>query len=305
MSDLARGAVAALKGQAGLPTGVKLEAASPAVPSTPIVEPVGTPAQQEAQAAELVARIRQGAPAVTQSPAEAILAAKDAAIKDQGERIEKLTQMSQNTTDKVEQLLNQLSAPTEANKPQELNLPGLPEGIEDLPAEEQLRIQSETINSLRSEVKNVLQERDDGLKKLLSPLAKEVGQMKQERDKKSVQDTFPNFDYDSNLEAMLQYQAETGWTSTMAEAASVVGGRTDPKSLLPNEASIPHVESSRPSASMAAGVPGADPINAPADPATVSRQIRDAIVVAQQSGNNLRAQELQQEYLKNKLFGKR
>ena len=304
MSDM-NSAVAALKGQSGLPTaGVKQTqaVASPPAASTKPVEPIGTPALQEAQARDMVTQINQGAPTPQPTEAERILAAKDQAISDQAAQINALTQTQTNQAQKVEELLTRLNTSTEEKPPEGPTLPDLPANFDELPADEQLKVQRDAFTSLRSELQNQLKQRDDDLKRAIAPMASEVSKMVQVRDKESVREAFPNFDCDTHKPAIDQYRAEMGWRATAVEAAAVVAAKLDPNMLVTPEATAPHVEVSRPSTQSVSGMP----VNqAPdTDRKSVENQLSQAIVQSHATGNSARAGQLSAALLKSKLFGK-
>jgi hypothetical protein len=210
--------------------------------------------------------------------------------------------MQTNQAQKVEELLNRLNTSTEEKPPEGPTLPDLPANFDELPVDEQLRVQKEAFSSLRSELQNQLKQRDDDLKRAIAPMASEVSKMVQVRDEESVKEAFPNFDWEKNKPAIDQYRAEMGWRATAVEAAAVVGARIDPSMLVKPEAQAPHVEASRPSVQSVSGAPvSAEPQS---DRKSVENQLAQAIVQSHATGNTARAGQLSAALLKSKLFGK-
>ena len=288
----------ALKKAEGLPTSDVNIGTAPSVAQS-VNQPNQTVVQQNANVATILqdAQAKASAAAAPQeSEMDRILAMKDKAIEDLKSQNSQLNLAQKSQLDKIEGFLTK-----GAEKPQEpapIDLPGLPENVDDLPAELQLKAMQDTIAAMKTATTTELKTRDENLRKMLGPLANEVNQMRQIKDRNQVMDQFPNFDYDANINDINALRTEVP-AMTAIEAASVVGSRVDVNMLLPSEAAVPEVMGSRPSMEAASGTRGS---SAPQeDKVDIADQLKGMIVSSHQSGNTAQAAKLTEALLKQKL----
>jgi len=289
--------VASLKQSAGLPTqGVNQGGDSP-VPSNA--------RQSVAQQNENVATILKAANDKMaaqaneggQSELEKALEAKDKAISDLRAQNEQLNQANLAKLDGIEALLRQSTEQPKGEDP--INIPGLSDEIDNLPADLQIAKLKEAVSNIRDSVVSELRSRDENIKRVFGPLASEVSQLKQIKDRNMVTERFPHFDYPKYEGEIAQLRAELPAMSAL-EAASVVAAKHDPKMLLSDEPTAPVVMEQRPSMDAASGhrTGNSQPQESEED---ISALLKDAIVKSRNSGNTSQANRLLEELLKRKV----
>ena len=290
---------AALKQAHGLPTQAVNTEGSSAAPSN-LGEPNATPVQQNKNVAQILQSVGNEAP-TQPSEVERILAAKDKALEASSAQIEQLNNAQQEMYKKLEEFMgSQAQTPANAPEPQ-INLPGLPDNIDDLPAEDQLKTALETVNQLKSSLAEELKNRDQNLKNMLGPLAFQVNEMRQMKDKTQVVEQYPAFEYDKYKPDMDKLRAEVPQITAL-EAAQIIAAKNDPKMLLPVEADAPVTMPTRPSMEAASGTRGpTTTAEANNKEGEINSQLMDAIVGSHRAGNTSQAHQLTDALLKRKV----
>lgn len=297
-------AVAGLKGKLGLPhQGVNPPAGATPTPAsqTPNM-PAASPADQIARAQAILSGISDAPTVPTEDATAAALAAKDKAIADMQTRLENIQAASNAQTEQMAALLEKLSPPKTAPKIPVPDLPGLPDGYEDLPADEQVKTVVNAFNSLRDSLSTTLTQDREGLFRALGPLGKQVREMQEFRDKQMVEERYPNFDWDAHKPDVDKIRAELP-EATALEAAVLVAHRTDPSLLTIPDARAPVTMDTRPSAPPTqVGTSSQDNIDALQSRVS---ELRNASVSERLAGRSGAANKLFDEMLKAKLSRKR
>lgn len=295
-------AAAKLKGQLGLPHGDVNQpaAASSTAPSAITTPRQPTQAEQIAEAQSQVAQVQAAQPA--QTPDQSALEAKDQAISTLTERTQQLEAAMNSQTQKVSELLEKLSAGQQQandNSQQQLQLPSLPDNINDLSVEEQMHALQNTLKETQDALTSTISERDNQLRQLLGPMGHELGKVVASNDKASVLDKYPNFRYEEYKEDVQRLRAQMPGM-TAIEAAELVAVRKDRDMLNVND-DVPHTEAVIPSAQAASGRPGVS--SQPTDDARESqeKQLKGLIIDAQFQGQTTQANNLIDHLLRSKL----
>jgi len=293
--------IAAAKQAEGLPTqGVNSEMDSP--PTSDAIQPGMSQQDQLSSVSKILQDIQsRSAPPQDSGESEIMraLAAKDKAIADLKAQNEHLNASQMSLNEKIEGIL--ASTTSKPQEPAPINIPGLPSNINTMSADEQLAIMRETLVSTQAEVAKQLKERDEQFKKLFGPLASEVGQMKEIKDRNQVLQKYPKFDYEANKKNIDKLRAELPGITAL-EAATIIGAQTDPRVLLSDEPEAPPVMSTRPSMS-AASLQSRNVQTGP-DDGEILNTLRHNIRYAQAQGNTTQANSLIEAALKKKLMGK-
>jgi len=294
--------VAGLKGSLGLPTQDVNTVAAPSTATGQAPAPQNTtPVQQAQNAQQILASISQPqTEAVAQTEAQRIMAAKDKALEDTKAQIEQLTLSQQSQTEKIGELLEQLKPKqTQQGRIPAPTLPGLPEGFDDLPANEQVATLKESFNNLQSEVANVITKDREGVLNVLGPMGGQLRKYQDQNDKVAVETKYPNFGWDAHKADIDKIRAELPGIQAL-EAAELIGHRVDPNLLTIPEPSAPVSMGTIPSQQSATGAQQttADQSSNLAD---TIKQLQNAIVTERYAGRNASANQLTDALLKAKL----
>jgi len=291
------GAVRALKGHLGLQNDVNIPLSSSAVAAQKTLRPSDSPAAQEMAAREIVADLQK--PEQKQTTVEEQLALKDRALEDARLRTEGLQANVSSLTEKMQQFMDALAKPqaTPQGKPQEMELPKIPEDISERPADEQLRIITSAYTELQGKVKAEFNGRDENLKKFLGPLAHEVFEMKKLKDRQSVSEQFPKFNWKKHQEAFEKKLFTMPGLSPL-EAARLVA---DPTELAPTEPEADMSDRTLPSVAASSGRSAQVPAETHEADGDYSRRLTGAIRDAQMRGSTRTAGDLFKQLLRHKL----
>lgn len=301
-------AVASLKAKEGLPhTDVNRITVSSTVTgaNNPAQNVQSTPDQKLQTAREVLAEVtgqqaqQQPEPVKDDRIAE-ILAAKDAAIEDAKTRAEQFQKSSESLQGKLTELIEKMGAKPEPQGQKEPALPGLPEGIDSLPAEQQLRALQEAYKNSISAVEQRFNARDQAIRGLLGPVLNEVRETAAYKDRMSVRETFPLFDYDKYTPNIEKLKKELPGLKTL-EACALIAAREDPNMLRKPEKQAPSVEGSLPSMRAATDRQTVNTSTPEKDRTDIIRDLGNAIVGAHQKGNRNQANRLVDQLLRLKV----
>jgi hypothetical protein len=233
MSDL-NSAAAALKQSAGLPTNVNPPVAPLPAGSAPVNAQV------------------QAAPPPPKS-AEELLSLKDQAITDANERIKALEAAQEIQMSGIAKMIDAKLNPVETPKPVEL--PPLPENIDDLPPKEQIELIADRKASEKVQAA-IIAERE-ALMANLGPVLMRAKQATEVTDKLAVEGRYPQFDYAKLKPEMDKLGAELPGTSVEERAALAAQRTGNEAMLLPPTQQAPMSQPAVPSMSAASGAVGA------------------------------------------------
>jgi chromosome segregation ATPase len=266
---------------------------------------VNNPAQQLAEAQAILANLKQPAEQPQEDEKARALKAKDDAIADLRSQNEQLQAAQQSLTAEMQKLVGELqrqNAPAPVAAPE---LPGLPENINDLPADEQLRVTVDAFQKLRAELDNRLHQNSDQLRQFLSPLGGQMKKMSEWQEEKQITETYPNFPYGEQKKEMDALRAEFKGMMTGIEAAQQIAAKTGNLDWLQQpEPSAPVVEASRPSVEAVSGP--APTIQNPQSEqwAQGISQLNEVARQAHLQGRGNLANSIVDEVLRQKLFKK-
>jgi hypothetical protein len=294
--------VAGLKASLGLPTqGVNQNAGNPPVPAAPKPNVPPSPAQQQAKANEILANV--GTQQVPADQSANVMAAKDKAIDDLRTQNQQLADAMNKQTEQMAQLLERTAPPATGNQAPQIpvpEMPALPDNIDQLPAEEVLKIVAENQKATQAAVRDFIVEDRKAWLNMVGPLVQGVNESREHKAKQEVEAAYPKFNWDQHRQDVQAKMAEVGNLKPI-EAAQLVAMEKDPSLLDQPDVAPPVSMPTVPSAPSTGAPPQAN------DQEFFQRQhaLRDASIQQRQQGNSTTANSLFDQWLAGKVLGKR
>jgi len=279
----------------GLDPGVNIPVTSPVAVSAHLNQPSDSPAQQDANAQQVLGELQQPKNPKPKTEQD-VLALKDQAIEDYRKQNDGLQKNIAALTDKIGTFVEALAAPPGKPQKRDIPLPTIPEDINERPAEEQVKILTEAYQKMTETVKNEISDSHEKLKNFLGPMAFEVQELKVARAEQAALAAYPRFDIDKHREEFHKKVFTTGLSPR--EVAKLIA---DPSELLEPESPPDASMETLPSVSASSGHPNAPKANDDADRQEYIKGLNSAIRASQQRGNSAQAGRIFRELLKTKM----